>query len=71
MPTNAASSLAQTERKRLLAHLAKLGDADPGQRAAAALAATRMLQRKGLDWAAMVEVGFGGAGAVAVHRRKA
>jgi len=31
--------------------------ADPGQRAAAALQATELLQRKGLSWAALVPVG--------------
>ena len=55
MFTDAASSLRQTERRRLLSHLMKLGDADPEQRAKAALSATKLLQRRGLSWVAMVE----------------
>jgi len=52
-----AFPLRMTDRKRLLSHLVKLGAADPGQRAAAALQATELLQRKGLSWAALVPVG--------------
>ncbi len=58
MSTNVAMlPLRMTDRKRLLSHLVKLGAADPGQRAAAALQATELLQRKGLSWAALVPVG--------------
>ncbi len=58
MPTDtAALPLRHTDRKRLLSHLVKLGAPDPGQRAAAALLATELLQRKGLSWAALVPVG--------------
>jgi hypothetical protein len=58
MSTNVATlPLRMTDRKRLLSHLIKLGAADPGQRAAAALQATELLQRKGLSWAALVPVG--------------
>jgi len=53
----AATSLRMTDRKRLLGHLLKLGDENPEQRAKAALAATELLQRKGLSWAALVPVG--------------
>jgi len=57
MSTNVATlPLRMTDRKRLLSHLIKLGAADPGQRAAAALQATEMLQRKGLSWASLVPV---------------
>lgn len=55
-PTNTAAALRQTDRKRLLGQLVKLGDADPEQRAKAALAATELLRRKGLDWSALVPV---------------
>jgi len=58
MSTNVATlPLRMTDRRRLLSHLVKLGAADPGQRAAAALQATELLQRKGLSWAALVPVG--------------
>ncbi len=58
MSTNVATlPLRMTDRKRLLSHLIKLGAADPGQRAAAALQATELLQRKGLGWDALVSVG--------------
>ena len=58
MPADiAALPLRHTDRKRLLGYLLKLGAADPGQRAAAALQATGLLQRKGLSWAAPVPVG--------------
>ncbi len=52
-----AFPLRMTDRKRLLSHLIRLGAADPGQRAAAALQATELLQRRGLSWAALVPVG--------------
>ena len=58
----AVASLRQTDRRRLLAHLVKLGDEDPDQRAKAALAATDLLRRKGLDWSALVPAGSGKAG---------
>jgi len=54
---NTAAGLRMTDRKRLLSHLIKLGAADLGQRAAAALQATELLQRKGLSWATLVPVG--------------
>ncbi len=55
MPSDiAVLSLRQTDRKRLLGHLLKLDDADPGQRAQAALDASNLLRRKGLDWSALV-----------------
>jgi hypothetical protein len=54
---NTAAGLRHTDQKRLLGYLLKLGAADPGQRAAAALQATELLQRKGLSWAALVPVG--------------
>ena len=57
----AATSLRQTDRKRLLGHLLKLSDGDPAQRAKAALAATELLQRKGLSWASLVPTGPGEA----------
>jgi len=58
MSTNVATlPLRMTDRKRLLSHLVKLGAPDPSQRAAAALQATELLQRKGLSWAAIVPVG--------------
>jgi hypothetical protein len=58
MSTNVATlPLRMTDRKRLLSHLIKLGAADPGQRAAAALQAMELLQRKGLGWDALVSVG--------------
>jgi len=57
MPTDiAALPLRMTDRKRLLSHLVKLGAPDPEQRAAAALQATELLQRKGLSWEALVPV---------------
>ena len=72
MFTDAASSLRHTERRRLLSHLMKLGDADPEQRAKAALAATKLLQRRGLSWVAMVETGSSEAGSGSpVHGWKA
>ncbi len=52
-----AASLRMTDRKRLLSHLVKLGAPDPEQRAAAALQATELLQRKGLSWAALFPIG--------------
>ncbi len=58
MPADiAAHPLRMTDHKRLLAHLVKLGAPDPAQRAAAALQATKLLQLKGLSWAALVPVG--------------
>ncbi len=51
------TSLRTTDRRRLLSHLVKLGAPDPEQRAAAALQATELLQRKGLSWAALFPVG--------------
>jgi len=58
MPTDvAALSLRMTDRRRLLGYLVKLGAPDPDQRAAAALQATELLQRKGLGWDALVSVG--------------
>lgn len=58
MPADpAAFPLRMTDRKRLLSHLVKLGAPDPGLRAAAALKATELLQRRGLSWAALVPVG--------------
>ena len=58
MPADiAALPLRMTDRKRLLSHLVKLGASDPCQRAAAALQATELLQRKGLSWAALVPAG--------------
>lgn len=50
----AAASLRHTDRKRLLGHLLKLSDADPGRRAQAALNASELLRRKGLGWEALV-----------------
>lgn len=58
---DAITSLRQTDRRRLLALLVKLGDQDPEQRAQAALDATALLQRKGLDWSALVPTGSGKA----------
>ena len=58
MPTDVvALPLRMMDRKRLLSHLVKLGAPDPEQRAAAALQATELLQRKGLGWDALVPVG--------------
>ncbi len=57
----AMTSLRQTDRRRLLAYLVKLGHQDPDQRAQAALDATELLQRKGLDWSALVPTGTGKA----------
>ena len=59
---NAMTSLRQTDRRRLLAHLVKLGDENPDLRAKAALAATELLRRKGLGWSALVPTGSGKAG---------
>ena len=56
---SAMTSLRQTDRRRLLAHLVKLGDENPDQRAKAALAATELLRRKGLGWDALVPSGTG------------
>ena len=56
---NAMTALRQTDRRRLLAHLVKLGDENPDQRAKAALAATELLRRKGLGWDALVPTGSG------------
>ena len=58
----AMNRLRQTDRRRLLAHLVKLGDENPDLRAQAALAATELLQRKGLDWPALVPTGSGKGG---------
>ena len=58
----AMTSLRQTDRRRLLAFLVKLGHQDPEQRAQAALAATELLQRKGLGWDALVPTGSGKGG---------
>ena len=55
----AMTSLRQTDRRRLLAHLVKLGDENPDLRAKAALAATELLRRKGLDWSALIPTGAG------------
>ena len=52
----AVTSLRLTDRKRLLRHLLKLGDPDPQQRAEAGLAATQLLQEKGVSWGALVPV---------------
>ena len=55
MPTAAATfSLRQTDRKRLLRHLVKLGASDPGDRADAALAVTTLLESKGIAWSSLV-----------------
>ena len=56
---NAMTSLRQTDRRRLLAYLTKLGDENPDLRAKAALAATVLLHRKGLDWSALIPTGSG------------
>lgn len=63
----AMTSLRQTDRRRLLAYLVKLGHQDPEQRAQAALDATALLQRKGLDWSALVPTGSGKTAGGLVH----
>ena len=55
--TTAALSLRHTDRKRLLGYLMKLGAPNARERAAAALAADKLLQAKGLPWASLVPVG--------------
>ena len=59
---NAMTVLRQTDRRRLLSHLVKLGDENPDLRAQAALAATELLRRKGLTWGALVPTGSGKVG---------
>ena len=59
---NAMTSLRQTDRRRLLAHLVRLGNENPDLRAQAALAATELLRRKGLSWDALVPTGSGKTG---------
>ena len=50
----AVTTLRLTDRKRLLHHMSKLSHVDPQQRADAALAATELLEAKGLSWSALV-----------------
>jgi hypothetical protein len=54
MPATIAPALRYTDRRRLLAHLARLGAPDPERRAAAALWVSSLLQRKGLSWETLV-----------------
>lgn len=52
-----AVALRLTDRKRLLQLLNLLGAPDAGQRAKAALDATRLLQDRGLSWRALLPIG--------------
>ena len=46
-----------TVRHKLLRHLEQLADADPQQRASAALAVSQIMQRHGLEWRALLPAG--------------
>ena len=50
------AALRQTDRKCLLRHLANLGASDPEQRAKAALAASELLQERGVSWAGLLQI---------------
>ena len=50
MPADSAARLPLAERRRLVGILARLGSDFDGERAAAALLATRLLRDRGLSW---------------------
>ena len=57
MPTQTVADLRHTDRKRLLRYLTKLGAPVARDRAAAARAADKLLQAKGIPWASLVPAG--------------
>ena len=56
-PDVAVTKLRVTVRHKLLRHLEQLADADPQQRAAAALAASQLMRQHGLEWRALLPAG--------------
>ena len=58
MPTEVAiTGLQLTTRRRLLRHLRRLNDADPLERAKAALAASHLMLKHELDWGSLLPPG--------------